>query len=157
MLGLRVECAYAESSEIAIGGWDVKWDVCLECLRTGLGVGEGSWRTESDDSLSLNSDRECEGSGSMEILDMAGKRVGARENTKKVKLSKSTWSKHTWTHNDWDSMYRDCVGLHHIFCFSIMASSLVILHDSWMCKWEGLCLLLGYFPSLCLVCPILMC
>lgn len=42
VLGLRVECAYAESSEIAIGGWDVKWDVCLECLRTGLGVGEGS-------------------------------------------------------------------------------------------------------------------
>lgn len=63
-------------------------------------------------------------------------------------------SKSTWAHRDWDNMHSTCTGLHHVFCVYHMTSSLVLLWDSWVCKWVGLsflCLLLGNFPSV-LVC-----
>jgi hypothetical protein len=50
---------------------------------------------------------------------------------RKMRPFKSACSKHIQTHRDWGSMRRTCMDLHWALCGAIIASSLVVLWDSW--------------------------
>lgn len=65
-----------------------------------------------------------------------------------------------WTHRDWSNKHRRAyTGLPQVLYDCITAFSLVSSWNSWACGWVGLwflCLLLGSFASVGLLCPVSM-
>lgn len=118
------------------------------------------WRKLGTLSPKRNASIQSLPSGLREIHRRVGRNSqesGWMEDTRKTRPAKSTQWKPSGTHGDWGSLHRACTGLLQVLSTSVVASSLVLSRDSWLCQPVGLwslCLLLDSCVGL--FCPVLM-